>query len=359
MHANDQSTSNEGRVQSMTTIKISARGQGDRWKLADYLPEGFLGKHSIHIAINDVTLREADFWFVIEDLDDDDNSCRVPPTRSYFLSAEVAWPSSYYADHPGRWMFLQQFGRILSCHPIYLDSASQALPFLPWLIDRNHVASGGRVHQRSFDELSQAQPPEKPFHLSVICSAQASTASHRLRLAFVRELKKRFGDQLHWFGNGVQATDTKSEAIAPYRYHLALENQATFNVVSEKLYDSYLGFSYPIYWGAPNINDYFPEDSLARINIEDFSDSIMRIERILDSNLWTSRAAQLIEQRSRVLNEFNFLMRIVRVAQADLAMHGSLAPRNVKLAPLEPNHAARSTAASRARRLLASKIAPR
>ena len=33
------------------------------------------------------------------------------------------------------------------------------------------------------------------------------------------------------------------------------------NLISEKLYDSYLGLAFPIYFGAPNSGEYFPKNS--------------------------------------------------------------------------------------------------
>ena len=41
----------------------------------------------------------------------------------------------------------------------------------------------------------------------------------------------------------------------------------------------------PIYHGCPNINEYFPENSLIKINIEDKDDFIAKIENCINLSL--------------------------------------------------------------------------
>ena len=100
------------------------------------------------------------------------------------------------------------------------------------------------------------------------------------------KLKEHFKDKLDWYGNGINPLDRKWDGIAPYKYHLTLENQSTYNVITEKLYDAFLGLSYPIYWGAPNVNDYFEDNSLIKINLNDLKGSIQIIEKVIAENYY-------------------------------------------------------------------------
>ena len=45
----------------------------------------------------------------------------------------------------------------------------------------------------------------------------------------------------------------KAEAIAPYAYHLVLENNYIDNFWTEKLADAWIGWALPLYLGAPNL----------------------------------------------------------------------------------------------------------
>ena len=70
-------------------------------------------------------------------------------------------------------------------------------------------------------------------------------------------MKSHFGSQLDWYGNGVNEIQRKHEGILDYKYHIVLENESRNNLISEKIFDSMLGLSVPIYYGAPNISEYF------------------------------------------------------------------------------------------------------
>lgn len=51
--------------------------------------------------------------------------------------------------------------------------------------------------------------------------------------------------------------------------------------MDRKLADAFLGYTVPIYCGCPNVYDYFPEDSLIRIDIHDFEGSLTKIKEIV------------------------------------------------------------------------------
>ncbi len=45
-------------------------------------------------------------------------------------------------------------------------------------------------------------------------------------------------------------------------YHIAIENTQNVNYVSEKIVDCFMSYTIPIYWGCPNIGDYFNMDGI-------------------------------------------------------------------------------------------------
>lgn len=342
----------------MLTVKITT-SDGGRWHQRHYFDASVGVPALVDFRVNDATCRAADYWFVIEDVPVADAECVVPRERTIFLTAESAWPVTYYMDSPKRLRFLSQFGAIYTCHFVDLAAAQTAIPFLPWLIDRNHKVPEAGGHIRDLAELMHARVPEKGAELSVICSTQNTTSGHRLRLDFVRALKRRLGARLHWFGNGIDPVPRKWDAISPFRYTLVLENNARFNVVTEKIYDAFLGFAFPIYWGAPNIHDYFPSQSLATIQIEDAQGAIRRVESLLEQDPYESVRDDVLSQRERVLREFNPFVRIQSLVLRDHQERGRLRSIPVKLTRLEPFHQARSTISSKARRHLSNALAPK
>lgn len=266
------------------------------------------------IFINDPSKREADCWFIIEDVPIFDTQCKVSAENIFFLAAETAQSVSHIEESSYMKHFLSQFGKVYTFHQ-YLDPCSvPSIPFLPWMINSNHGDSIWATHERDVDFFLNLDPPLKTKLISVICSKQQLTDNHRMRLRFVEYLKVHFGDSLDWFGNGVETVAEKWEALAPYKYTIVLENQSRFNVLTEKIGDAYLAHTYPFYWGAPNIHDFFSTDSLTTLNIEDIQGSIAIIESTLESGLFEYRSNQLCASREIVLKNLNFLNRILVIA---------------------------------------------
>ena len=105
-------------------------------------------------------------------------------------------------------------------------------------------------------------------------------------MSLLKSKKSYFGSDIDWFGSGVNPIEDKWEGIKEYKYHIVIENGQKNNLISEKLFDSYLGLSYPIYYGAPNVGEYFPTKSFKSIDINNFQESIRVIENLLDSNTY-------------------------------------------------------------------------
>lgn len=69
-------------------------------------------------------------------------------------------------------------------------------------------------------------------------------------------------------GNFINWRDEKLEIIKNYKFTIAFENEQAKNYVTEKIFQPLLIGSIPIYWGAPNIAEYFNPNCY--INIDDY-----------------------------------------------------------------------------------------
>ena len=52
------------------------------------------------------------------------------------------------------------------------------------------------------------------------------------------------------------------QAIAEFRFNLAFENSQSPGYVTEKVYDGLSAGTIPVYWGAPDVDEYVPEGSI-------------------------------------------------------------------------------------------------
>ncbi|MBZ1350139.1 hypothetical protein KZZ10_05730 [Alcaligenaceae bacterium LF4-65] len=295
----------------MITIKLSLPG------FEDVDISQFIGRTDNTVRdcvfyVNRDDIKVADYWVCLEAPYKTVETCRVKKDNVFFLNAETAWPRFFY-DSELKKNFLMQFGRIYTCHDIYATHAFFGLPYLPWMINANHGQSVFSSHARDRLFFEQLTSLPKTKSLSVFCSNQTWTEDHKLRLKFVKALKVHFGDKIDWFGNGIQPLEKKWDGIAPYKYHIALENQSRNNVITEKLYDTFLGLAYPIYYGAPNASEYFDSNSFSTIDIVDLKGSINKIEQILDSDLYEQRLSAIIASKNLVLSKYNLFERIADI----------------------------------------------
>lgn len=160
---------------------------------------------------------------------------------------------------------------------------------LPWHVDK------------SFDYLKRCKPFKKTLELSCITSNKRDFQGQRLRMDFLEKLKNRL--QANIFGKGINPIKDKWDGLYPYRYSLAIENFKGPDYWSEKLADCFLAWTLPIYYGCTNIYDYFPKESLVRIDIND-PNVFQKTEEIISSNLWEKRREAIFYARELILEKY-------------------------------------------------------
>ncbi len=289
-------------------IKVSIPGETNRLDISQFIGNDDNQIENVKFIINDKDLKEADAWFVLEDPIESSETCIVPADNLFYFSSEASYPIGWYDNQKKYSKFFSQFSKVISCHPIVHKNFEFEPPYLPWAINANH-GTFYKNHSRDFNYFKNSNPPKKSKLISVICSNQEFTPSHKLRLRFVQNLKKYFGDKLDWYGNGINSVSEKWDAIAPYKYHIALEGQSRNSIITEKIGDAYLGGSFPIYWGAPDIDKYFPNCPRLEINILNFDETVKKIEKLLISSRYENSIDEISRAKNIVLNDFNFFFR--------------------------------------------------
>ena len=96
----------------------------------------------------------------------------------------------------------------------------------------------------------------KTQNASLIASARRDQDGHQLRHAVV-ETARAEGIDLQVMGRGYAPFEHKHEGHAPHRFSVVIENTRAYGYFTEKLVDSLLCESVPIYWGAPDIGAHF------------------------------------------------------------------------------------------------------
>ena len=99
----------------------------------------------------------------------------------------------------------------------------------------------------------------------------------------------------------------------PYKYHLVLENSYLKNSWTEKLSDTWLGYAYPIYLGAPNIEKCCPPGGLLLLQPDNDDANLDAIENLLRTDPWERSLSALRNCRQWTLDTTNIFARMDRL----------------------------------------------
>lgn len=174
-----------------------------------------------------------------------------------------------------------------------------------WWVDMNY-------------ETLNNTPPQKTKNLSIIDSGKISVNGHRDRLNAIHTFLNNYPYDVDLYGNitaNQQYQNTpycknplphkdKKQGLMDYRYSLVIENGQTDYYFSEKISDSIMCWTTPIYFGCRNIHKFLPEGSYINIDINNpnFPHEIMEI---INSKHHEDNMDKLIEARLLIMNKYN------------------------------------------------------
>ena len=175
-------------------------------------------------------------------------------------------------------------------------------------IENTIVFSGSAAtwyHNFNYDQLARLHSGNKHKLLSVICSNISGSETYRNRLQFTAILKEHFKDQIDHFGRGIRPIRNKLTGIVPYKYSVVMENNVVNGYWTEKLGDTFAGLSYPFYYGAPDICNYFSHKMLTPIDIKRPYEAVEIIEQGIAANLYEKQLKNLKIAKDMILNRYN------------------------------------------------------
>lgn len=233
---------------------------------------------------------EADYWIVWGDLPYgyEKMSVNCHPDNIFFMTDEAQVQKTYNQQ------FLNQFKHVITCRKDMIHKS----------LIHTHEINHWHL-KKSFLDVFNIDRIQKTKKLSVVCSDLTILEGHKKRYAFVNKLIGHFKDQIDVFGKGINPIDDKWNALAPYKYSVAIENSAIPGYFTEKIAECYLAHTLPIYYGAPDITQYFNTNSLLKIDIDDYKTSILSIEKLLEEDPWDGLEKTLIDQKLLYLSSYH------------------------------------------------------
>ena len=289
----------------MYNVKIITGGNSDN--MFRQLPNGQnISKCGRYRFFIDEDIKDPDFLVVRNKYICRKTDYTVAPQNTLLLISEptsiIRFPKSY----------CRQFAMMSTCqegmnHPNAIYHQAN----LPWFVGINDKGAINPKTNVTYDSLKNAPFPEKNKIISVITSNKSFTKGHQDRIDFVAKLKEYNGNKIDIFGRGFNDFEDKWDVLAPYKYHIAIENSSSNYYWTEKLSDCYLTGTFPIYYGCKNIADYFPQNSYKEIDIHDFDAAIKIIDKVISEDSYFSSIKDLEKSKNLVLDEYNIFDHIV------------------------------------------------
>ena len=253
----------------------------------------------IHFAENSHEDIVWDYVVVFENLNHDFEGMKCREGGLIFIAGE---PEN---AHPYCKAFFDQFDFCIVPHPHRNhESMVHANPALNWHFGRSYKQVSFKY---DYESLKSMPVPDKTKTISMMCSNKQMLPGHVLRFKAYNLFKDIFDGEIDFFGSGIQFVDDKADILLPYAFHICIENSRDEHYWTEKIADPILGYSIPIYCGAPNITDYFPKDALVIIDVKKPQDAINTIRQILENpqEEYKKRLPALIEARNLLLDRYN------------------------------------------------------
>ena len=263
------------------------------------------------------TEKHCDYCFV---LDGKKNAIEVECLHSNIILAICEPLSVKIYSMP----YVKQFGRVASFYKISsLKNIPIDIPLLPWMAGAKYDIKGKKWNTESlltYDYFKNDILDEKIDKIVVITSNKAFTKGHKKRLKFVYKLKEVLGEKLDIYGTGFQPISDKYEVMKHYKYALVIENSYIENYWTEKLADAYLSECLPFYYGCPNINDYFFDDEIISIDINNVYQTIHIIKSALETDLYTNFKHNIKQAKNKVLDKYNLFFQIANFVNSDKSL---------------------------------------
>ena len=108
----------------------------------------------------------------------------------------------------------------------------------------------------------------KSKNLSIIVSDKKYAPGHLLRHEIVKEIKEK-NISCDVFGRGYNPIKSKLKALKDYKYSIVIINDKVDNFFTEALIDCLLCGTIPIFWGCPNLCEYFNTSNMLIFNTKE------------------------------------------------------------------------------------------
>lgn len=149
----------------------------------------------------------------------------------------------------------------------------------------------------------------KKHMASLIASTQNQLKGHKMRHKIVKKINE-MDLNVEVIGAGYVPFELKEDGLKSYRYSIIIENSSEYDYFTEKLIDACLLETVPIYWGAPNISEYF--DTRGFIICKNLDEILQAIKK-MNSNDYESKLPWIKENKLKAIYHADYITRAAQI----------------------------------------------
>lgn len=231
---------------------------------------------------------------------------KVPKERCVLFLGEPPMVFKYKKS------YLKQYGHIFGCHQDLIKKGliTDSFSIMIWMAGCTYnpqkniwEPQGVTYNQLKAMNISALGRKDKAC---IVTSNKSNTPGHKERMAFLNRILSEKVDFIDIYGNGFKPIGDKLDLYSSYKYVITLENCRYHNYWTEKLSDTYLAGAYPLYYGCPNIDEYFPKDSYTPIDINNYEETLNTLRSLIKEDRFSKALHSIREARELVLDKYNY-----------------------------------------------------
>ena len=251
------------------------------------------------------SIYNADWIVVAEDLDPSINISKIDHSKLILIQREPPWVSrSNWSRYNTKYKFRH------SCTKNYTNTYNLG----EWSFDV------------SYKDMKDYKRCPRNKKVCVITSNKRMVPGQVLRMDFIKQICRAYPGVLDVYGVGMDTEglgydykgvstfgdDTKLKWLSQYDYTLSLENGQGNGYFTEKILDAFMAHTVPIYWGAPDINNYFSSKSFYNLDITK-PDAIQQFLKIISTPVSNDTIRSINNSREKIMNTYNWWPTIKRI----------------------------------------------
>jgi len=194
--------------------------------------------------------------------------------------------------------YQNSFDKILTYYPDVLENCKNSELFLyaaSWVLTREDKSRA--IHRNEYYNIFNTV---KRFKVSHVMSNKNNLPGHQLRHKTQGIVNKKRNFEL-LFPKSIEI-DKKYQLFESTMFHITIENSKNTNYISEKIIDCFMSYTIPIYWGCPNISDYFDNKGIIFFETEEELNNIL--DNLTENEYY--RRLESVKKNYEIANNFAF-----------------------------------------------------